>query len=353
MHLPFFGCHDRRRSIHAGLLLVVLLVAGTGCTDTLVGDASSDDPRAVFDAYWSEFDRYYSFFPLKGLNWDSVRAVHAPSVTDATTDAELFAVLAEMTATLRDGHASLHTPRSDYRYTGWYTAYPEHFDPQRLARTVTDQRRVSSVVTRGTLPGNVGYLRVASFGADASAYAALDQVVAAMGERSGIVIDVRNNGGGSDQRGRQVARPFVTMAATFGWVRWRNGPAHDAFTDFQPRAVAPDADAPFDRPVAVVTNRRCFSTCESFVNLMRSQPHVTVVGDTTGGGSGSPVLRDLPNGWLIRVPRWIEYTADRIPYEERGLFPDVPVGLAAEDTADTMLLRAAEELTGADRVAGR
>ncbi len=59
------------------------------------------------------------------------------------------------------------------------------------------------------------------------------------------------------------------------------------------------------------------------IPLMRTLPQVTVVGDTTGGGSGNPVYRELPNGWTSRVPRWLEFTSDFEPFEGVGLAPDI------------------------------
>jgi len=56
-------------------------------------------------------------------------------------------------------------------------------------------------------------------------------------------------------------------------------------------------------PIALLTNRRTFSAAESFVLAMRTLPQVTIVGDTTGGGSGNPLHRELPNGWGLSVSR--------------------------------------------------
>ncbi len=331
----------RRRRV-VGLLLVSILLFGSGCADAWLGDASSDDPRAVFDAYWHEFDRYYAAFALKEVDWDGVRRAYRPAIGANTSDRELFEALSAATATLRDGHANVYTPVGDYRYTGWFEAYPENFDPDRQRRTVRTLQTVSSALETGTLASGIGYIRVRSFGRTESEYANIDEIVARMADRSGIVIDVRQNGGGATARVRQVIRPFVSTEATYAHVRWRNGPARDDLTAYRPQDVAPERSDPYDRPVVVVTNRRCFSACEMFVLMMRSQPHVTVVGDTTGGGSGGPTYRDLPNGWRVRIPRWVAYTAKKEPFEGRGLYPDVPVGLRTGDPVDTMLRRAAD-----------
>ena len=67
---------------------------------------------------------------------------------------------------------------------------------------------------------------------------------------------------------------------------------------------------------------------------MREIPHVTLVGDTTGGSSGNPHMFRLGNGWEYAVPRWINYTADMQVIEWNGIEPDIYVKTTEEDFLD-------------------
>ncbi len=99
--------------------------------------------------------------------------------------------------------------------------------------------------------------------------------------------------------------------------------------------------------MAVLTNRGTFSAAESFVTAMAVLPDVLTVGDTTGGGAGNPIRRELPNGWTYRIPRAISSTIDGFYYEETGLPPDIPLGDADAALAqgrDLILERAIQEL---------
>jgi C-terminal processing protease CtpA/Prc len=58
---------------------------------------------------------------------------------------------------------------------------------------------------------------------------------------------------------------------------------------------------------------------------MKSLGHTTVVGDTTGGSAGSPLVRELMNGWTYQVPESVELTPDGAAFEGKGLPPDVSV----------------------------
>lgn len=331
-------------------VMVGSLLATGGCAEALVGDASSDDPRSVFDAYWTEFDRYYAHFGLKGVDWDSVRTAYEPRVTASTTDRELFDVLAAMTATLRDGHTGLRTPVGNYAYSVAPSDSLDNFDRARLELTVQNLRRGSPVVERGRLPDAIGYVRVSSFGASAEAYDTISEIVReveAIRFNQGIVIDVRNNSGGSDANVRAVAAPFIREEAVFGYARRRNGPNRDDLTDFIPRTTAPSTSDPYGELVAVVTNGGCASACETFVLTMRSQLNVAIVGTTTAGSAGAPTVRDLPNGWRVRLPRWTFYDSNREPVEDRGIDPDVPATLDPDTGQDTLLRRAVTAINAA------
>jgi len=81
-------------------------------------------------------------------------------------------------------------------------------------------------------------------------------------------------------------------------------------------------------------------------------PYVVTIGDTTGGGAGNPIARELPNGWSYRIPRWIAYTADTTSYQGIGLPPDTTVWITPEDAAqmrDPILETAIGILQGSTR----
>jgi len=66
--------------------------------------------------------------------------------------------------------------------------------------------------------------------------------------------------------------------------------------------------------------------------MFRVLPNVTIIGDTTGGGSANPISLQLPNGWSYRVSRWIQYTADKQIFEGKGIAPDLQVTITTKDS---------------------
>jgi C-terminal processing protease CtpA/Prc len=80
---------------------------------------------------------------------------------------------------------------------------------------------------------------------------------------------------------------------------------------------------------------------------MKVLPHVKIVGDTTGGGSGNPIVRILPNGFSYRIPRWQQVDANKTQYEGKGIYPDIPIWITEDDilnNRDAILERAIKEL---------
>ena len=89
----------------------------------------------------------------------------------------------------------------------------------------------------------------------------------------------------------------------------------------------------------VLSNRRSYSATNDFVNSMKQLPHVTILGDKTGGGSGLPFSSELPNGWSIRFSASPMFDPE-MNQLEFGIAPDRKVDMISEDMRkgkDTMI----------------
>ena len=76
----------------------------------------------------------------------------------------------------------------------------------------------------------------------------------------------------------------------------------------------------------VLINGGSFSEAERFAEIMKQIPSVTVVGETTGGGSAGGGDRFvLPNGATMSVGTYDFRRYDGIPWETVGVSPDVRV----------------------------
>jgi hypothetical protein len=313
---------------------------------------AASSPVAIFDTLWSEFDSKYSFFVIKSINWDSLRTVYRPQVTSQTTDIQLFQILSSMLGVLKDPHVSLTTPIGTYYYTGWYDRFPANFlGITAMSHYLSNDygTTASGYMRYGKISGDLGYLYIGpNLTGDAGVWGqAIDMIIDSLQGMKGIIVDIRNNGGGNDALGNIVAGRFADQQRVFSYVRWRNGPLHSDFTDYQALTIQPQGFRQFLKPVALLTNRRCLSSAEETILMFKALPNVKVIGDTTGGGSGNPITLTLPNKWSYRVPRWIEYTAQKAIYEGTGLPPDIPLWITPADSIagrDAILERAIQYL---------
>jgi C-terminal processing protease CtpA/Prc len=279
---------------------------------------------------WRAVDLHYSFFQLKKVNWDSVGAHYRPLALAASADREFAVVLSQMLRELKDVHVSI-TPTG----TAGTTRYMAASDTARtyFAWDLVSRRYVPASRTTpgghvryGTTAANVGYLRIATFMGgpwESEVDDALERL-SADGATS-VIVDVRDNAGGQYKLAASIAGRFADRTRTFGYVRYRNGRGHGDFTNYIAETVSPTGPRQFNGRVYVLTNRRSLSSAEDFVLAMRTFPTVTVVGDTTAGASGGPIVRELPNGWTYQLSEWIEYTATRQMFEGVGLPPDIVV----------------------------
>ncbi len=166
-------------------------------------------------------------------------------------------------------------------------------------------------------------------------YEAIDNVVTAFQDKDGMIIDIRDNGGGSDANAELIASRFADKKRLYRYVRYRSGENHTDFTEWRSSFIAPDGNS-FTKPIAVLTNRGCFSSTESFLFAMKVMPQVVTVGGVTGGGSGSPIYRELPIGWTFRLSSWQEVDSDFQFIEGTGMTPDHLVTISeADDVANT------------------
>ena len=137
----------------------------------------------------------------------------------------------------------------------------------------------------------------------------MDEVLDQLEDVRAMIIDVRNNNGGNRTLAIDIAGRFTDRTQTFGYIRLRNGPGHGDFTDYIPADVSPRGPRQFTGPVYVLSNRHDFSSAEDFILAMRGTGSATIVGDTTAGVTGGPIVRELANGWTYELSQWIEYTS--------------------------------------------
>lgn len=282
------------------LAAAMLLASTVSCHHIEDYDNTATDN---FELLWKLFDEHYCFFGQKGdVDWNEVHGRYAARVDACSTYRELFTLCANMCNELRDGHVNLSSSFATSYYKEWWSDYPQNYDKRVVEENYLFFRGTQvGPITYAVLPQNVAYVSIPTF-ATGIGEGNLDWVLAYLQTCSGLIVDVRDNGGGSMTNVETWVSRFLRQRTLVGYIIHKTGPGHTDFSEPYAYYYAPPADRQlWTKPVAVLTNRSTFSAANNFVSVMKLLPGVTVIGDTTGGGCGMPLTFDLPCGWTVRM----------------------------------------------------
>jgi C-terminal processing protease CtpA/Prc len=151
-------------------------------------------------------------------------------------------------------------------------------------------------------------------------------------QAKGLIVDVRNNGGGSSHHGyaiisRLVDKPIPDsswntpqhIAAFEAWGRqeqWYEG-GHDM--------IEPKGGKHYTGPVVVLTGPGTVSAAEDFVVALHASGRATLVGERTAGTTGQPLMIKLPRGGRARICTKRDTYPDGREFVGIGVIPDVEV----------------------------
>lgn len=300
--------------IKAAVLALVATLGFSGCHPLQEWD---NDPLGNFDALWTILDQHYCFFNEKDIDWAEIGARYRAEVKSDWDGARLFSHCADMLAELRDGHTNLISWFEVSYYRQWWTDYPQNFNLRLIQENYLgfDYHSGSGMMYKLLEENNVGYVRYGSFASGVSD-AFVDNMLYILREADGLVIDVRDNGGGELTNVEKLVAHFITEEIPAGYIQHKTGPGHNDFSEPYPYTISPEgARVRWLKPVVVLTNRSTYSAANNFVSVMKTLPQVTVAGDVTGGGSGMPFTSEIPCGWAVRFSAVPVYDTDMNPTE--------------------------------------
>ena len=286
-------------------------------------------PRGNFEALWKILDEHYCFFKYKEVYWDKIYSEYSRRVDDNMNNESLFMLLNEMLQELKDGHVNLVSPFDLGRYWKWFEDYPRNFSQNILDNYLGTDYSIASGIRYKILEDNIGYMYYRDFSLGIGE-TNLDYIIDKLSICEGIIIDVRNNGGGLLSNVETFAARFVNEKTLVGYIQHKTGRGHNDFSKPFARYNTPSTRLRYQKPVVVLTNRSCYSATNDFVNAMRYCPKVTIVGDKTGGGSGLPFHSEIPIGWSVRFSACPVFDAN-MRHIEFGIEPDIYVNLLEQD----------------------
>jgi C-terminal processing protease CtpA/Prc len=187
-------------------------------------------------------------------------------------------------------------------------------DPAAIAPAAAQVREVSR------LDGGACVIRIDGFDALSHAQPYLDGAFALARGATGILLDLRANGGGHPETVAYIAGRLLGDRAThLSDVTYRDH-TRQWWTPDLPAGTA----VPADVPVAVLVSGRTFSSGEALAYHLRARGRVTVVGERTPGAADHITEIRLAPTVVGQVPiGYVTDAATRASWEGGGVVPQV------------------------------
>lgn len=305
-----------------------------------------NSPEGNFDVLWKIIDEQYCFLEYKEIDWDEIYRAYKEKISPEMEEWELFNVLSDMLNELKDGHVNLISEEYISGYDGWLNGYPRNFNMGIQSNYLgEDFLEVGDALCQIFPSTLTGYLYIPTFTSTID-YADLQQIFTYFSNCEALIIDIRDNGGGAITNASRIASCFTRKKVLTGYLQHKTGKGRGDFSE--PRAVylEPSSKVFWNKPTAVLTNRQAYSAANYFICIIKDLPKVTVIGDTTGGGSGLPFSSELPNGWRVRYSTSPHYDI-YMNHIEFGIEPEIEVDMTKEDESkgkDTIIETAIQHL---------
>lgn len=226
---------------------------------------------------------------------------------------------------LKDDHANLISNFQTSFYGVEYQAQ-DNFDWRIVVDNyLTPDYYLTGPFTHNFIANNeIGYIRLSTFTNPINSES-LDFILERYKNTKGLILDLRENGGGAISNVFQLLSRLVETETLVYYSRIKAGSGHNDFTDGSGAYVQPYNGIRYTKNVMVLTDRGTYSSGSLLALATKALPNVSLVGDTTGGGLGLPIGGQLPNGWIYRFSITQTLTLDKQPDYEYGVPPDVMI----------------------------
>jgi len=219
---------------------------------------------------------------------------------DDYKDAESLttAITNEMRKITNDKHLEIYPPRRERKMT----------DPMATFRRNRVRNNRPMIDDVRYLEDNVGYFNLRYFGGSSN-LPKIDRVLDQLENADGLIIDLRQNGGGSASTVQYLCSYFFTDSLLLAsWYARFNHQLNIKEHTRERWTVPINGKKRPNIPLFILTSARTFSAAEDFAYTMQSFKKATIIGEVTRGGA-HPVdffpLRDLKYlflNLLIQLP---------------------------------------------------
>jgi C-terminal processing protease CtpA/Prc len=189
------------------------------------------------------------------------------------------------------------------------------------------------------LENNIGYLKINMFTGGESFKTKFDSIYTKILHTEGLIIDVRNNFGGSTQIGHYVLKHLTNE--NFRAVNWKSpmvvaahkswGKNKDWFEQ-EGEEISPFKDKPiYTKSIHVIVDESTFSGAEDFCVGFTTMKRGKLLGRKTAGSTGNPLIIELPGGGFAKICTKRDVFPDGKEFVGYGITPDIEVDRTIAD----------------------
>ncbi|GIV17666.1 MAG: peptidase S41 [Armatimonadota bacterium] len=192
-------------------------------------------------------------------------------------------------------------------------------------------------VTYRLMPGGLGYLRIVQFNTRTSE--SLKRALAGLGNNlSGLVVDLRNNPGGSLEAASQAAAMLV-KSPTLALLEIRNGES------MRRQPVNINANPRVKVPMVVLINQGTANVAEVLAVALRDKAGAKLVGERTFGDALVQTFIPLPDGSAMTITTGKFLTVNGGDFHGKGVYPAVSAPTVPKQGHDLALEKAVSLLS--------
>ncbi|MCA6079093.1 S41 family peptidase [Fulvivirga sedimenti] len=216
--------------------------------------------------------------------------------------------------------------------------------PMRVPTPPTESRaereRQGGFVESKVLDGNIGYIKLNGFADPRFGKPAADNAMETVLGTRALIIDLRENGGGSPHMVQYLCSYFFDEHLLLNSLYWRAGNHTEEFWTL-PKVNGKKQP---NLPLYILTSSYTFSGAEEFCYNMQTRNRATLIGETTGGGANPGRVMRINKDLEMSVPTGSAVNPiTGTNWEGTGVTPDVRVAkeLALESALE--LITASQE----------
>lgn len=302
-------------------------------------------PLEIYDSIWTSLERNFYAPDYNGVDIAALRERYRAQVAATRTDGEFHAVLRRMLGEFKSSHLDFFAmPAADVE-----------------GQPPTPRPADHGIKWRQLSP-TIGYLRIESFEDGPKVMARVDRAFSELKHNQALIVDVRENGGGSLSTAMRLGDYFFPEQRPVGYFAGREGLKRRGAASMDaldPRALAlftgyssadlaramhsegavmlatgGRASEAYRGRLVILIDEYCFSACEALASVAKEAGVATLVGRRTAGAMLAAFPIEIGGGWTLMMPVWDFRTPGGVRVEGAGVQPHLAVRRSGRTDAE-------------------